>query len=64
MGSNLFSGSVIEFMGSALDKRANLPKLIVNTFTKWQMDIFTCNCTENPWCDCGHSAISRIIVKL
>ncbi|MHA1739905.1 MAG: DEAD/DEAH box helicase [Candidatus Heimdallarchaeota archaeon] len=64
IGSNLFSGSVIEFMGSALDKRANLPKLIVNTFTKWQMDIFTCNCTENPWCDCGHSAISRIIVKL
>ena len=64
IGSNLFSGSVLEFMESALDKKANLPKLIINTFAKWQTDIFTCSCSENPWCDCGKSATSRLIVKL
>ena len=64
IGANLFSGSVIEYMDNALDKRSDLPRLIVNTFAKWQMDIFNCNCSDNPWCECGEQAISRIIVKL
>ncbi|MHA1557645.1 MAG: DUF5814 domain-containing protein, partial [Candidatus Heimdallarchaeota archaeon] len=64
IGSNLFAGSVIEYMESALDKRSNLPKLIIGTFAKWQTEIFNCNCTDNPWCDCGIQSLSRIIVKL
>ncbi|NHJ05001.1 MAG: DEAD/DEAH box helicase [Candidatus Heimdallarchaeota archaeon] len=64
IGSNLFSGSLLEYMESVLDKRANLPRLIINTFAKWQTDIFNCKCDDNPWCECGESSISRIIVKL
>jgi helicase len=64
IGSNLFSGSVLEFMESALDKRSNLPRLLINTFAKWSSEIFNCNCNENPWCGCGENAISRIVVKL
>ena len=64
IGSNLFSGSVLEYMENALDKQSNLPRLIINTFAKWQTDIFNCKCTDNPWCDCGEIALSRIIVKL
>jgi len=63
IGSNLFSGSLLEYMESALDKRANLPRLIINTFAKWHMDIFDCKCENAPWCGCGEKAISRIIVE-
>jgi len=63
IGSNLFSGSVLEFMESSLEKRSNLPKLIVDSFAKWNMDIFNCKCPDNPWCGCGERAISRIIVE-
>ncbi|NHK29866.1 MAG: DEAD/DEAH box helicase [Asgard group archaeon] len=63
IGSNLFSGSLLEYMESALDKRANLPRLIINTFAKWHMDIFDCKCDDAPWCGCGEKAISRIIVE-
>ncbi len=64
IGSNLFAGSVLEYMENALDKRPNLPKLIIGTFAKWQTEIFNCNCTDNPWCDCGQRSLSRLIVKL
>ncbi len=64
IGTNLFSGSLLEYMESSLDKRSNLPRLIINTFAKWNMDIFDCKCTDNPWCGCGEKAISRIIVEL
>ena len=50
-------------MESSLEKRSNLPKLIVDSFGKWNKDIFNCKCTDNPWCGCGESAISRIIVE-
>jgi helicase len=63
IGANLFSGSLLEYMESALDKRANLPRLIINTFAKWHMDIFDCKCDDAPWCGCGEKAISRIIVE-
>ena len=64
IGSNLFSGSLLEFMQSALDRTSNLPKLVINTFSRWQTDIFNCKCKDNPWCGCGERALSRIIVKL
>ncbi len=64
IGSNLFAGSVLEYMDNALDKRPNLPKLIISTFAKWQIEIFNCNCIDNPWCDCGQRSLSRVIVKL
>ncbi|MBD3189376.1 MAG: DEAD/DEAH box helicase [Candidatus Heimdallarchaeota archaeon] len=63
IGSNLFSGSLLEFMDSSLERRSSLPRLIINTFAKWQTDIFTCHCVDNPWCGCGERALSRIIVK-
>ena len=50
-------------MESSLEKRSNLPKLIVDSMGKWNKDIFNCKCTENPWCGCGERAISRIIVE-
>ncbi len=64
IGSNLFSGSVLEYMESSLEKRSSLPRLIVNTFGKWNMEIFNCDCVDNPWCGCGEKAISRILVEL
>jgi helicase len=64
IGSNLFSGSLLEFMQTSLDDRSSLPTLVVNTFSRWQQEIFKCNCPENPWCDCGQSELSRIIVKM
>ncbi|MHA1655389.1 MAG: DUF5814 domain-containing protein [Candidatus Heimdallarchaeota archaeon] len=64
IGSNLFSGSVLEYMQSALEKRANLPNLVVQTFAKWSKDIFNCKCLENPWCGCGEKELSRKIVEL
>jgi helicase len=62
IGSNLFSGSLLEYMQNALDKQTNLPRLIINTFAKWSTDIFDCSCSESPWCGCGEKAFSRIIV--
>ncbi|MHA1213258.1 MAG: DUF5814 domain-containing protein, partial [Candidatus Heimdallarchaeota archaeon] len=64
IGSNLFSGSVLEYMESSLEKRSNLPKLIIDAFGKWNMEIFNCKCADNPWCGCGEKALSRIIVEL
>ncbi|MEA2071683.1 MAG: DUF5814 domain-containing protein [Asgard group archaeon] len=64
IGSNLFSGSVLEFMDTANKRRKKLTPLIIDTFTKWQTDIFNCKCRDNPWCDCGQQELSRIIVKL
>jgi len=64
IGSNLFSGSILEYMSTALEKRANLPNLIVQTFAKWSKDIFKCSCSENPWCGCGEKELSRIIVDM
>ncbi|NHJ87532.1 MAG: DEAD/DEAH box helicase [Asgard group archaeon] len=63
IGSNLFSGSVLEFMQNALEKRTHLHSLIVNSFAQWILDIFNCKCEDNPWCGCGEKAISRIIVE-
>ena len=64
IGSNLFSGSVLEYMESSLEKRSSLPNLIINIFARWNMDIFSCDCLDNPWCGCGEKALSRVIVEL
>jgi helicase len=64
IGSNLFSGSLLEYMSTALERTKRLPQLVIDTFSKWQQDIFDCDCRDNPWCDCGEQAISRIIVKM
>ncbi|NHJ48852.1 MAG: DEAD/DEAH box helicase [Asgard group archaeon] len=63
IGSNLFSGSLLEYMVNALDRQSSLPRLIINTFAKWYQDIFDCKCSDTPWCGCGEKAISRIIVE-
>jgi helicase len=41
-----------------------LEKWVLDLFAKWTLEIFNCNCKDNPFCECGQVALAKKIVEL
>ncbi|MHA1828466.1 MAG: DUF5814 domain-containing protein, partial [Candidatus Heimdallarchaeaceae archaeon] len=64
ISTNIFSGTVLELYSGNSWGRKNPTKLILETFAIWTKKIFTCNCSDKPFCDCGLITFSKILFRL
>ena len=64
VSTNIFSGVVLDLYTGNGWGRNNPSKLVIDTFSNWSQNIFTCKCADKPFCDCGEIAFSKIIVEL
>ncbi|MBD3185488.1 DEAD/DEAH box helicase [Candidatus Bathyarchaeota archaeon] len=69
--SRFFSSHVLDLMSletatgaAASYKRKKLSKRALEILARWAMDIFTCECEEKPYCNCGMKMLGRIILEL
>ncbi len=62
VSTNIFSGAILDLYTGNSWGRKSPSKLVIDTFSNWAQNIFTCNCTDKPFCDCGEIAFSKIIV--
>ena len=64
VSTNVFSGTILElYSGNSWGRRSPTP-LIMETFTKWTSNIFTCKCLDRPFCPCGEINFSKMIFEL
>ncbi|MFX0094274.1 MAG: DUF5814 domain-containing protein, partial [Candidatus Hodarchaeota archaeon] len=62
-GARLLSSPVIDFLSGEFDGDAHLDKWFLEILVNWSQKIFNCNCKDRPYCDCGLTALNRIIVR-
>ena len=61
----MFSNQVLSLLSAqTFDHKRKLPKFIKNVLLDWTQDIFTCSCTDNPYCECGRKTIQEIMIGL
>lgn len=64
ISTNLFSGTVLDlYLGTGWGERRPT-KRILDTFSTWTQELFTCNCKDKPFCNCGETEFSSKIIKL
>ncbi|MGV9203333.1 MAG: DEAD/DEAH box helicase [Promethearchaeia archaeon] len=65
MSNNFFSASVLNLMNAKyVKKRKKFSRSFIKFVTRWMNDIFTCECEDKPFCDCGRINLERIILEL
>ncbi len=63
--TRLFAGAVLDLMSAKRSRRLKrLPRWVLRTFSKWNVDFFNCRCNENPFCDCGIWNVSKAVLEL
>ena len=62
ISTNIFSGVILDLYTGNGWGRNSPSKLVIDTFGKWAQNIFTCNCADKPFCNCGEIEFSKIIV--
>jgi helicase len=63
--NNFFSASVLSLMNAEyVKKRKKFSQEFIELILKWTNDIFSCQCKDNPYCDCGRLNLELIILKL
>jgi len=61
----LFSNQVLSLLhAETFDYKRKLPKFIKNLLLKWTQDLFTCSCSDNPYCECGRKTIQEKMIQL
>ncbi len=71
-GTRFLAGTSLDVMDAALiDKQQKRKKMdgklddwVYELFTRWSTDFFNCDCSENPYCECGRLKINQIILDL
>ncbi|MBY9001014.1 MAG: DEAD/DEAH box helicase [Candidatus Heimdallarchaeota archaeon] len=64
ISTNIFSGTVLDlYSGNSWGTR-NPTQAILETFTKWTSNIFSCKCLDRPFCECGEINFSKMIFEL
>ncbi|MHA1483416.1 MAG: DUF5814 domain-containing protein, partial [Candidatus Heimdallarchaeaceae archaeon] len=64
VSTNIFSGTILDlYSGNSWGSR-NPTQAILETFSKWTSNIFTCKCLDKPFCDCGQINFSKMIFEL
>ncbi|TFG10270.1 DEAD/DEAH box helicase [Candidatus Heimdallarchaeota archaeon] len=64
ISTNIFSGVILDLYTGNGWGRNNPSKLVIDTFSNWAQNIFTCKCGDKPFCECGEITLSKIIVEL
>ncbi|MFO8017963.1 MAG: DEAD/DEAH box helicase [Promethearchaeia archaeon] len=65
MSNNFFSASVLNLMNAEnVRKRKKFSRKFIRFVTRWMDDIFTCDCEDKPYCDCGRINLESIILDL
>jgi superfamily II helicase len=65
MSNNFFSASVLNLMNAEyVKKRKKFSRQFIKFVMRWMNDIFTCECEEKPYCDCGRVELEKIILEL
>ena len=65
LSNNLFSASVLSLMNADyVKKRKTFSREFIDFIMKLTGDIFSCNCKDNPYCDCGRLNLEKLIVNL
>ncbi len=64
ISTNIFSGTVLDLYSGNSWGRRNPTQAIIETFSKWTTNIFTCKCLDKPFCDCGQINFSKMIFEL
>lgn len=63
--TRFFSGAVLDIMAASRTKKTKkLEKWVLDLFAKWTLEIFSCNCKDNPFCECGQVTLAKKIVEL
>ena len=64
ISTNIFSGVMLDLFTGNGWGRNSPSKLVIDTFSNWAQNIFTCKCADKPFCNCGEITLSKIIVEL
>ncbi|MHA1303167.1 MAG: DUF5814 domain-containing protein [Candidatus Heimdallarchaeaceae archaeon] len=64
ISSSVFSGVVLDLYSGNTWGQNKPTSFILDTFSNWTKYIFTCNCLDRPFCDCGEKTFSKILVDL
>ncbi len=64
ISTNIFSGTVLDLYSGNSWSRRSPTQAIIETFSKWTINIFTCKCLDKPFCDCGEINFSKMIFEL
>jgi len=63
--NNFFSASVLSLMdANYVKKRKSFSDEFIEYVVKWTGEIFTCDCKDKPYCECGRINLERIILNL
>ncbi|MFX1445673.1 MAG: DEAD/DEAH box helicase [Promethearchaeota archaeon] len=63
--NNFFSASVLSLMNADyVRKRKSFSSEFIQLIMKWINNIFTCNCKDTPYCNCGRVNLEKMIVDL
>jgi helicase len=63
--NNFFSASVLSLMdANYVKKRKSFSDEFIEYVMKWTGEIFTCDCKDKPYCECGRINLERIILNL
>jgi len=63
--TRLINSPVLDVMSASLKGKeaTELSKWCLNVFAKWTQKFFSCNCSENPYCNCGAINIGKYLVN-
>ena len=60
--NNFFSASVLSLMdANYIKKRKKFSRDFIDYIIKWTTELFTCDCKEKPYCNCGRVNLENLI---
>ncbi|MFW9949733.1 MAG: DEAD/DEAH box helicase, partial [Candidatus Thorarchaeota archaeon] len=63
--NNFFSASILSLMdANYVRKRKKFSREFIDYIIKWTSKLFTCDCKDKPYCNCGRINLENIILKL
>ena len=63
--NNFFSASVLSLMDAEyVKKKKRYSQAFIDLVLKWTREIFTCDCKDNPYCECGRLNLEKLIFSL
>lgn len=65
LSNNLFTASTMSLLNAEnIRKKKTYSREFIEMVLKWHEDIFTCNCKEKPYCECGRLNFEKLLLSL